>query len=189
MLTTKQTCNHNNFFILTGGPGVGKTTLLIELEKKNFKCISEVAREVIKEQIKIEGEALPWKDKELFKQLMHERSIDDYKRINHNNNEIFFFDRGILDTLSYARLINSKITGEIENDAKYYRYNKKVFILPPWFGIYKTDNERKQTWEEAVQTYETIIKTYREYKYEILEVPKTSIGKRVDFILENTMSV
>ena len=89
----EQICNHNNFFILTGGPGVGKTTLLIELEKKNFKCISEVAREIIKEQIKIEGEALPWKDKELFKQLMHERSIDDYKRINHNNNEIFFFDQ------------------------------------------------------------------------------------------------
>jgi len=181
----EQTCNHNNFFILTGGPGVGKTILLIELEKKNFKCISEVAREIIKEQIKIDGEALPWKNKELFKQLMHERSIDDYNRINDNYNEIFFFDRGILDTLSYARLIYSKITGEMENDAKYYRYNKKVFALPPWFEIYKTDNERKQTWEEAVQTYETIIKTYREYNYEILEVPKTPIDNRVDFILEN----
>jgi len=163
--------------------------LLIELEKKNFKCISEVAREIIKEQIKIDGEALPWKNKELFKQLMHERSIDDYNRINDNYNEIFFFDRGILDTLSYARLIYSKITGEMENDAKYYRYNKKVFALPPWFEIYKTDNERKQTWEEAVQTYETIIKTYREYNYEILEVPKTPIDNRVEFILENIMSV
>src|SRR5436309_15969939 len=91
MLTIGQTCNHNNFFILTGGPGVGKTTLLIGLGKKNFRCISEVAREIIKEQTKIAGEALPWKNKELFKQLMHERSIEDYNRINHNNNEIIFF--------------------------------------------------------------------------------------------------
>ena len=189
MITIEQTCNHDNFFVLTGGPGVGKTTLLGELEKKKFKCVPEVAREIIKEQMKIEGEALPWKNKELFKQLMHERSIDDYKRINDNNNEIIFFDRGILDTLSYTRLINSNITEEMNSDAKYYRYNKKVFILPPWVEIYKTDSERKQSWEEAVQTYEMIINTYKEYNYEILEVPKTSIVNRVDFILKNIKSV
>jgi predicted ATPase len=189
MITIEQTCNHDNFFVLTGGPGVGKTTLLSELEKKKFKCVPEVAREIIKEQMKIEGEALPWKNKELFKQLMHERSIDDYKRINDNNNKIIFFDRGILDTLSYTRLINLNITEEMNSDAKHYRYNKKVFILPPWVEIYETDSERKQSWEEAVQTYEMIINTYKEYNYEILEVPQTPINKRVDFILENIKSV
>jgi predicted ATPase len=58
MITIEQTCNHDNFFVLTGGPGVGKTTLLGELEKKKFKCVPEVAREIIKEQMKIEGEGI-----------------------------------------------------------------------------------------------------------------------------------
>ena len=38
--------------------------------------------------------------------------------------------------------------------AENWRYNKSIFILPPWQEIYETDNERKQDWEEAVLTFE-----------------------------------
>lgn len=179
-----ETIYNHNFFVITGGPGVGKTTLLRELEKRNFKCIPEVAREIIKEQVNGNGEALPWKNKELYKALMMDRSIASYGLINHTNNGITFFDRGIPDTLSYARLINSIISIEMDFYASHYRYNKKVFILPPWLEIYTTDNERKQTWKEAVQTYEILAETYRQYNYELIEVPKTAVEKRVDFILK-----
>jgi predicted ATPase len=53
----------NPFFIITGGPGAGKTTLLDALVQRNFKCIPEVARQIIKEHVEMEGEALPWKNK------------------------------------------------------------------------------------------------------------------------------
>lgn len=172
-----------NFFVITGGPGVGKTTLLRELEKRSFKCIPEVAREIIKEQVGRNGKALPWKNTELYKELMMERSIASYKLANLTNNGILFFDRGIPDTLSYARLINSTISTQMDFYTNHYRYNKKVFILPPWLDIYTTDNERKQTWKEAVQTYEILAETYRQYNYELIEVPKMTEQKRVEFIL------
>jgi predicted ATPase len=127
------------------------------------------------------GEALPWKNKELYKEMMRERSIEGYRVIS-NNTAITFFDRGILDTLCYARLINSEITESMDHDAKHYRYNEKVFILPPWREIYETDNERKQDWEESVRTFEMMKDTYQKYSYELIEVPKISIEKRAGFV-------
>lgn len=175
---------NNNFFVITGGPGSGKTTLLSELENQGYRCIPEVAREIIKEQIRTEGEALPWKNKELFKELMLDRSVADYHAASSHNDLPIFFDRGILDTLGYAKLISSPLTADMVSYAQNYRYYQKVFLLPPWFDIYQTDHERKQTWEEAVQTYGVMKETYSTYFYEVIEIPCVSIDKRVAFILE-----
>ena len=49
-----------NFFIITGGPGVGKTTLLEVLAKQGFPYVPEVARKIIREQVSQNGDALPW---------------------------------------------------------------------------------------------------------------------------------
>src|SRR5690625_6992431 len=37
-----------------------------------------------------------------------------------------------------------------------------VFILPPWKSIYRQDNERYETYEQAVEIYTHLRKTYRE---------------------------
>jgi len=44
------------FYVITGGPGVGKTSLVSELNKFGFLTVPEDARKIIKEQIKIGGE-------------------------------------------------------------------------------------------------------------------------------------
>src|ERR1700759_733987 len=98
----------NNFFVITGGPGVGKTALLQELQKRLFTCIPEVAREIIKEQVAMRGDALPWKNRELYLQMMFDRSVDTYKLANNNDNSLIFFDRGIPDSVTYAKIIGSK---------------------------------------------------------------------------------
>jgi predicted ATPase len=45
----KRTKNHNPFYVITGEPGVGKTTLLNELKAKGMTVIPEIARELIQE--------------------------------------------------------------------------------------------------------------------------------------------
>src|ERR1700760_2492162 len=97
-----------NFFIITGGPGVGKTTLLQELQKRSFTCIPEVARQIIKEEADTSGDALPWKNKELYLQKMFDRSVESYLSVNVNANSMIFFDRGIPDSLTYAEIIGYK---------------------------------------------------------------------------------
>lgn len=49
----------HNFYVITGGPGAGKTTLINELNKNNYKTIPEEVRKIIKEQIKNQGIGLP----------------------------------------------------------------------------------------------------------------------------------
>src|ERR1044072_8258298 len=95
---------HQHYFVITGGPGVGKTTMLEELKNRGFICIPEVAREIIREQILTDGEALPWKNTEAYKEWMLNRSVESYQMVDNSNKKYTFFDRGIIDTLCYARL-------------------------------------------------------------------------------------
>ncbi|UUC45093.1 AAA family ATPase [Flavobacterium cerinum] len=177
----------DHFYVITGGPGVGKTTLLEALKQQGYLCIPEIAREIIHEQIQQNGTALPWKDYALYTRLMLERSVNSYcDTIQiYNGTEPVFFDRGIPDTLCYASLTDQPITETMERFINQYRYNTKVFMLPPWKAIYHTDTERKQNWEEAIATYEQMIKTYQQYGYQIIEIPKDSVQNRLAFILHH----
>ena len=50
---------NTKLYIITGGPGAGKTTLIEALAIKGLKTFMESAREIIKDQLRIQGEALP----------------------------------------------------------------------------------------------------------------------------------
>jgi predicted ATPase len=173
----------NGFFVITGGPGAGKTTLLQELQKRSFTCIPEVAREIIKEQVASQGDALPWKDKVLYLQMMFGRSVDSYKAAVKNKNPLLFFDRGIPDSITYAKIIGFEKTNVMEQQASHYRYNQAIFFLSPWRDIYTIDDERKQSWEEAVVSSELNAEIYRRFNYNLINVPNDSPEKRADFIL------
>jgi predicted ATPase len=174
-----------NCYVITGGPGVGKTTLLNELTKYKIKIVSENAREIIKQEIENNGDGLPWKNKAHFASLMLEAASKSYKSIPESDSETYFFDRGILDTICYANLVGLLVSDEMDKLAKNLLYNRKVFILPPWKEIYHTDNERKQTWKEARLTFTKMKQTYLNYGYELIEVPKDTVKNRVNFILNS----
>lgn len=48
-----------SYYVLTGGPGTGKTTLLNELGQQGYITVPEVARDIIKHQVLNKGTALP----------------------------------------------------------------------------------------------------------------------------------
>ena len=52
--------------IITGGPGFGKTTILNHLQNAGFNTFEEVARIVIKEELEIGSDVLPWKNLDAF---------------------------------------------------------------------------------------------------------------------------
>ena len=176
--------SNNAYFIITGGPGVGKTTLLAELRRRGSRCVDEVARDIIRQQVRDGGNALPWGDTMRYAELMHQRSVATYQEAGDKGP--VFFDRGIPDTLSYLRLTGRDIPAAMDEDAREMRYNRIVFILPPWQEIYGTDTERKQDWPEAVRTYEQLRETYEEYGYQLVELPKTAVEERADLLLQAT---
>lgn len=174
----------SKLYIITGGPGAGKTTVLDELNKYGLTAVPEEGRRIIKEQIESGGEGLPWLNKELFASLMFEESVKTYLEINQASHlKPVFFDRGIWDTLGYMRLENIPVPELMTARAREMVYNNNVFILPPWKEIYENDPERKQTIEKAILTFECMKEIYEEYGFNIIEVPKVTVEKRAHFIL------
>ncbi|MBC9798396.1 AAA family ATPase [Sinomicrobium weinanense] len=176
----------HRFYVMTGGPGVGKTTTLLALQKHGYDHVPEVARQVIREQMAQDGDALPWKNTEKYRDLMLSRSVDSYlSALEKQAEKPLFFDRGIPDTLAYSYLEDIPVSDELKEGLQDYRYRSEVFIFPPWEEIYKTDGERKQDFEEAVRTYEVMAEAYTRQGYELLVVPKTDVEERVKFILNH----
>lgn len=172
-----------NYVILTGGPGGGKSTLIEALRKRGYLCMDEVARDIIKEEVATNGKALPWGDREKFTKRIFDETIKQYHSVN--SCEIVFFDRGIVDVLAYAKMVNVKISKGMEWAAKELPFNKRVFVTLPWKEIYCNDEERKQSFEEAIDTFERIVKEYRKYGYEVVELPKADVEIRINFILKH----
>lgn len=172
-------------YIITGGPGSGKTTLLNELGRNGYTTVPEEGRRIIKEQLSMNGEGLPWINKNLFAKLMFDASVAAYQKISRIPDlKTAFFDRGILDTIGYLKTENIRVPEEMKIQARAMAYHKNVFIFPPWDEIYKNDQERKQTPEEAILTFNCIKETYLEFGYQIIEVPKDTLQQRLQFILE-----
>jgi predicted ATPase len=53
---------YNRFFVLTGGPGSGKTTLIEALNARGYATTEEAGRGVIREEMRNNGSGLPWVD-------------------------------------------------------------------------------------------------------------------------------
>lgn len=175
----ESTLHSTRLYVLTGGPGSGKTTTLRELEHRGIRCISEVARQIIQEQMACKGEALPWSDRHAYSRLMLQRSISSYLE---NTPGPAFCDRGIPDTLAYLRLIGLD-TAEALSASRQYRYARKVFFAPYWEEIYTTDKERKQSSQEARETASLLRSVYEECGYRIIELPLASPQERAEVLL------
>mgnify|MGYP000097222377 CR=1 FL=1 len=65
-----------------------------------------------------------------------------------------------------------------------YLYNK-VFMCAPWEKIYRSDNERYETFEQAVKIDTFLKEAYQQIGYEIIEVPFGTVKERCDFILHS----
>jgi predicted ATPase len=176
--------NLERFFVITGGPGSGKSTLLDALQARGFAQSLEAGRAIIRDPAAIGGRAQPWVDPAAFAELMLCWEMRSY-RIAQESSGVVFFDRGVPDVLGYLRLMKLPVPDYMEKAARTFRYNSRIFLAPPWEDIFGQDQERKQDFAEAVRTYESMLATYREYGYELVEIPRAPVEERVDFVLRS----
>ena len=171
-----------NLFVITGGPGSGKSTLVGALRDAGYCGSDEVGRQIIKDQMSISGRALPWIDPALFAEMMLSWELRTYGALAARPGPVFF-DRGIPDVLGYLRLNDLPVPSHMEEAAALFRYSRRVFIAPPWPEIFAPDSERKQTVEEAERTYHAMVSTYSDCDYELVVLPRSSVEDRLRFIV------
>ncbi|ABB09312.1 AAA family ATPase [Burkholderia lata] len=171
------------FFVVTGGPGSGKSTLLDALEGAGFARSQEAGRGVIRDQMAIDGHALPWRDSAAFAELMLSWEMRSYDLARDARGPVFF-DRGVPDVVGYLRLTGLAVPAHADAAARRFRYHRRVFIAPPWPDIYAQDTERRQDFAEAVRTYDAMVACYTSYGYRLVELPRESVQARVRFVMD-----
>jgi predicted ATPase len=176
------------FFVITGGPGAGKTTLIDALARDGFTVSREAGRRIIRDQQAANGRALPWIDPLAFAETMLASDIAAHEAVRTTPAPVFF-DRGIPDVIGYLRLEGIAGPDAMLHAARTLRYQPRVFICPPWPEIYATDSERKQSLAVAERTYRAMVEVYTELGYELIDVPRVDVAERARFVREIAMAV
>lgn len=168
----------DRFVVISGCSGGGKSTLLNELQRRGFTVVEEPGRRIVEHEMKTGGSALPWIDGVAFARRAIDLSIADLTAAEELPGWVFF-DRGLIDAASYLQ----HLTGKPLLDSLRHRYNKTVFLTPPWREIYANDDGRRHRFADAVAEYERLYRVYPSLNYEISLLPKIDVGSRADVIL------
>ena len=169
----------DDFYVITGGPGAGKTTLIEALEARGYGQTIEAGRFISQVQAAVGGPAGHAGDRVLYAELMLMHEIRSYAAATGTT----FFDRGVPELCGYLEMCGLPVPAHFERAAALYRYNRTVFAAPPWREIFVNDAERKQDFAEAITTYERCTAAYRARGYEIVDLPKVSVQERVEFVM------
>jgi predicted ATPase len=169
------------FFVITGGPGAGKTTLIEALARDGFTVSHEAGRRIIRQQEAAKGRTLPWVDRLAFAEAMLASDIAAYEALRGAPDPVFV-DRGIPDVIGYLRLEGIAAPDVMRHAARTLRCQPRVFICPPWPEIYATDSERKQSLAVAERTYRAMVEVYSELGYALVDVPRARVDERVRFV-------
>src|SRR5262245_9869042 len=166
--------------LITGGPGVGKTTLLDELGARGYATVAESARAIISERL-ARGQS-PRPDPVAFAQEILRRDTEKYHAHSGESGWVFF-DRGVVEALAMLHEAAPLSASELDAALRSYRYHSHVFVLPPWKDIYTTDAERDHPFSWAEHVHGQLVQWYRSCAYTLHEVPRIPVAARAEFVL------
>lgn len=171
----------NKWFVITGGPSVGKTTLINELARLGYRTVPEAARVLIDSSLEsgVSIEDLR-KDEEQFQRAV--TYLKEKAEANQKPGQVTFFDRGMHDTLAYMQLHGFEISDDIRQMMRPSSY-RAVFLLDP-LPIFEKDYARVETREFTVKLNALLYDVYKSYDMQPIRIPASSIGQRLNLVLK-----
>jgi predicted ATPase len=170
-----------NWYVLTGGPGSGKTTTVNLLQQRGYKTTIEHARHYLDTKLKSGKTVEEIKaHQHQFQRGVLQMQIAQEKKLKRD--ELVFLDRAIPDALAYYRYLHLKPDAIMDQALKLVSY-KKVFILDclPLVNDYaRTEDELAQK-----QIHEIITEVYTALPFPVVKIPVLPAEERVNFILAN----
>lgn len=169
------------WYVLTGGPCAGKTTLLTELSKRGYKTVPEAARTYI-DQERANGKTLEVirSDEGAFQHALIPMKVSAEQ--NASKDDVTFFDRGMHDSLVYFSYAGISHHPELDEALTHSRY-RKVFVLD--MLPYEKDDARTENYDTASQIHLDLKTAYEKAGMEVVEVPVMPVAERTDFILKH----
>lgn len=172
----------NNWYVITGGPSTGKTTLLAELSRLGYATVPEAARTVIDEAL-VRGRSVEdlRSDEKEFQAMVAQLKERVHKSLDPTTTT--FFDRGMQDTTAYLKYYDFEIDDWINQLMTKSRY-KKVFLLEP-LAEYQKDYARTEDKQFNSSIGDLLEAAYTEYGMQPILVPPKSVQERVDYIMKH----
>jgi predicted ATPase len=166
--------------VITGGPGVGKTTLVAELDARGYATVAESARAIISER-RAQGLS-PRPEPAAFAREILRRDIEKYQASSTQSGWVFF-DRSVIEGLGMLNEAAPLPPSELAGAVREYPFHSPVFILPPWSAIYTTDTERDHSFPWVAHVHTGLVRWYRSCGYALCEVPCLPVAARAEFVL------
>ncbi len=170
-----------NWYVITGGPGSGKTTTVNLLKERGYITTMEHARHYLDTQ-RLKGRTIEdvRKQQREFQLGVLDMQIEQESQISPA--VLVFLDRAIPDALAYYRFLNLPQDEKLTDALRSVSY-KKIFILDCLTLV----NDYARTEDEAAQKkiHALLIEVYESLGFPIIQVPVLPPDDRVDFILKN----
>lgn len=169
--------------VITGGPGVGKSTLLAAANAAGISTFPEVARSILQAP---GGMALRADDPAAFAQAMLDAQCATWDAAAVMDGPVLF-DRGFADIAGFLTLEGLPVPAVLDRICRTHRYNGPIFRAPPWRQIYESDAERIQTWDQAVASDKAIKVAWIFYGYRLIDLPLAPLAERLDFMMKRLL--
>lgn len=170
-----------NWYVVTGGPGSGKTTTVNLLRNRGYKTTIEHARHFIDTE-RITGRTVEEirKNQIAFQTGVLNMQIEQEAYLLPE--EIVFLDRAIPDSQAYYHFLGLPVDERLTKVLKGVSY-KKIFILD--FLPLVNDYARLEDGEAQRKIHSLITSVYESLPFPVVHVPVLPPEERVDFILKN----
>ncbi len=173
-----------SLIVISGCSGGGKSSLIDALAARGYAVRHEAGRQIVKEQLLIGGDGLPWENPDRFVELAVSRGAHQFNTVRPDEGPVFF-DRSIVDVASHWDRTGRQTPPHLRSMLEHYRYHPTVLMVPPWKEIFQTDSERRHCFDEASAEFDWLLTAYRKWGYRTLVLPKAPVPQRADFVIES----
>ena len=167
------------WYVITGAPCSGKTSVISRLEQLGYGVVHEVARAYIDAQMakgktleQIKADVSAFERHILVAKVKLEAQLE--------RNDIIFFDRAVPDSIAYYKLCGLD-PSEPWQMSRAVRY-QKIFLFERL--TFLSDPVRSEDEKTAVRLNDLIAESYRALGYALIDVPLLSVKGRTEFILK-----
>ncbi len=167
-------------YVLTGGPGVGKSSVIDLLQKMGYQTVPEAFTLLLNSgriDVSTLG-TLAFRRELMDLHLSLEQNIDDSRDA--------FLDRCTIDVLAFGLFRNLAMPQELLDVPNQQKYDL-VFILDP---LPEEQYQRSDafSYEESNRIHQCIITLYEERGYRLIQIPYSTPEERANLILHHISS-